>query len=198
MAFVYKRPTDTCGDGNGSAIQADHGVTWKSFPVPYSIDVIGEYNFAKDSQEEVFNAVMNCFAYVNDLLGFEFFKYTEDESKAKLKFAFAPFSGSTLGRCSMNWSTSRKSYNRGTIMLDSSSRKWRVSPNQHCSSYGTYYDIGSTLTHEIGHAIGLAHNLGDKKATMYNNASRGTTHRRTFSKGERELISKIYGKFATA
>ena len=194
MAFVYQKPTDTCGDGNGSSVQSSHGAYWQSFPVLYSIDVIGEYNFAKDSQETVFNAVMNCFAYVNDLVKFEFFKYTEDEDKAKLKVSFGPLGDSTLGRCSTNRTSKR--INRGTIIMDSSSRKWRVSPNQHCSSYGTYYDIQNTLTHEIGHAIGLAHNFGDKKATMYNKAGRGTTYRRTFSKGERELINRIYGKFA--
>ena len=191
-SFVYNKPVDTCGDGNGSAIRATHGVYWQSFPVPFSIDVIGEYNFAKNTPQEVHNAVMNCFMYVNDVMGFEFFKYVDNPTNAKLKVAFGPFSGSTLGRCSMNWSTSKKSYNRGTITLDSSSRKWFINPKQSCSGGGDYYDIGNTLTHEIGHSIGLAHNLGDTKSTMYNNANRGSTYRRTFSRGEVELLRNIY------
>lgn len=196
MAFTYKRPVDNCGDGNnrGTSPYPD-GRHWQSFPVLYSLDVIGEYTFTKNTPEEVHDAMRNCFEYINDILGFEAFRLTENPDNAKIKCVFGDLGGTTRGRCSSNFSRTTKKMNRSTILMDNSNRNWFISPTPKCSGGGSYHDIANVFQHEILHAIGIQHNTVNSKATIASGAPAGSTYRRTLTKNEIDVIRKLYAKW---
>lgn len=54
-------------------------------------------------------------------------------------------------------------------------------------------DVQNTLTHELGHALGLAHNPELVDVVMYPSASRGEIHKRDLSHDDREGLAHLYG-----
>lgn len=54
-------------------------------------------------------------------------------------------------------------------------------------------DIQNTVTHEIGHALGLDHS-GDPASTMYASAPEGETSKRTLDSGSKKFICDAYPK----
>jgi len=56
-----------------------------------------------------------------------------------------------------------------------------------------YDDIQNALTHELGHALGLAHNPDLTSAVMYPSARAGETVKRTLSPDDLDAISALYG-----
>jgi hypothetical protein len=55
-------------------------------------------------------------------------------------------------------------------------------------------DIQNTLTHELGHALGLAHNPAEPKAVMYPSASKGETSKRRLSSDDQAGLEVLYSK----
>jgi hypothetical protein len=53
-------------------------------------------------------------------------------------------------------------------------------------------DIQNTLTHEVGHVLGLDHNLADEEATMYLSAQSGETEKRTLEQDDIDGVCAIY------
>lgn len=54
-------------------------------------------------------------------------------------------------------------------------------------------DIQNALTHELGHALGLAHNPELPTAVMYPSARAGETTKRTLSQDDLDAIAALYG-----
>ena len=61
------------------------------------------------------------------------------------------------------------------------------------SEGGLYDDVQNTLTHELGHALGLAHNAALPDAVMYPSARRGETHKRLLHEDDRAGLAVLYG-----
>ncbi len=59
-------------------------------------------------------------------------------------------------------------------------------------SNGQHDDVQNTLTHELGHAVGLAHNAGEPMAVMYPGARKGEVIKRTLSGDDREGLAVLY------
>lgn len=57
----------------------------------------------------------------------------------------------------------------------------------------TYDDVQNTLTHELGHALGLMHNPKDERLVMYPRASAGEVGKRVLQDDDRDGLSALYG-----
>lgn len=69
-------------------------------------------------------------------------------------------------------------------------RKFRALPKQ--AQVGGHDDIQNTLTHELGHALGLAHNPSEPEAVMYPMAHPGEINKRTLSADDRTGLAFLY------
>ncbi len=59
------------------------------------------------------------------------------------------------------------------------------------------YDLGSVLTHEMGHVLGLDES-GERQATMWPRTQRGATSQRTLETDDEEGVAAIYARSARA
>lgn len=57
----------------------------------------------------------------------------------------------------------------------------------------TAYDVGGIITHELGHLLGMGHELVDTDDTMYYSSSLGETKKRTLETGDESALTQIYG-----
>ncbi len=55
-----------------------------------------------------------------------------------------------------------------------------------------FYDVQNTMTHELGHAVGLAHNPADERAVMYPSSKRGEIHKRRLADDDRAGLEFLY------
>ena len=62
----------------------------------------------------------------------------------------------------------------------------------------TKYDLQNTLTHELGHALGLMHNAGDPTSVMFPSAAPGETNKRTLGTDDIAGLSSLYGAVEAA
>lgn len=58
---------------------------------------------------------------------------------------------------------------------------------------GPFQDVQNTVTHELGHALGLLHNDADPKLVMYPGAKTGETVKRTLAADDKEGLKTLYG-----
>ena len=54
------------------------------------------------------------------------------------------------------------------------------------------YDLGSLLTHELGHVLGLGESHEDPNATMWPNIGRGETHQRSIETDDEVGVIEVY------
>lgn len=70
-------------------------------------------------------------------------------------------------------------------------RKFRVLEKSQ-PGVGEYDDIQNVVTHELGHALGLAHNEADTQAVMYPGARRGEINKRTLTTDDEDGLLLLY------
>lgn len=63
------------------------------------------------------------------------------------------------------------------------------------SAEETRYDLQNTLTHEVGHALGLMHNMSDERTVMFPSAAPGETSKRTLAADDIAGLVELYGKY---
>lgn len=56
------------------------------------------------------------------------------------------------------------------------------------------YDVQNTITHELGHALGLMHNQEDELAVMYPSSAPGETSKRKLASDDIAGLAELYGK----
>jgi hypothetical protein len=76
------------------------------------------------------------------------------------------------------------------IAMNIQSHIFRVLPVPHTNN--RFDDIQSVLTHELGHAFGLAHNPNDSSVVMYPSARLGEISKRLLSLDDEEGIAALY------
>ena len=77
------------------------------------------------------------------------------------------------------------------IMFNAQDRQFSILPDGHPAG-GLYDDVQSVATHEMGHALGLAHNPTLVTATMYGGAMRGEVNKRTLTADDIAGVQSIY------
>lgn len=83
------------------------------------------------------------------------------------------------------------------IAFNRQHRKFKVLPAT-SQAGGEFDDIQNTLTHELGHAVGLAHNPEVPEAVMYPGARKGEVNKRTLSEDDQAGLLALYAHPATA
>jgi len=76
------------------------------------------------------------------------------------------------------------------IALNARSRRFKALPAE--ANGGDFDDLQNTLTHELGHALGLAHNPTDQTATMFPAARRGEIHKRSLAEDDVAGLEALY------
>ncbi len=77
------------------------------------------------------------------------------------------------------------------IAFNAVHRKFKVLESEG-EKAGDHDDVQNTLTHELGHAVGLAHNSAEPKAVMYPGARKGEVIKRTLSEDDKNGLSTLY------
>jgi MYXO-CTERM domain-containing protein len=78
----------------------------------------------------------------------------------------------------------------GVDILVNGERSFKMLPEP--SNGAPQHDLAAVLTHEVGHALGLAHSEDDPEATMYPNIRAGETHQRSLSQDDEAAIMEAY------
>ncbi|HET9450753.1 MAG TPA: matrixin family metalloprotease [Aggregicoccus sp.] len=79
------------------------------------------------------------------------------------------------------------------IAFNAAHRQFAVLPED-ASEGGLYDDVQNTLTHELGHALGLGHNGALPDAVMFPSARRGETRKRALHEDDRAGLAELYGR----
>ena len=78
----------------------------------------------------------------------------------------------------------------GVDILVNGKRSFEMLPEP--SNGAAQHDLAAVLTHEVGHALGLAHSDDDPDATMAAHIRAGETHQRTISADDEAAIMEAY------
>lgn len=83
------------------------------------------------------------------------------------------------------------------IAFNRQHRRFKVLPETSRAG-GEFDDIQNTLTHELGHAVGLAHNPEVPEAVMYPGARKGEVNKRVLAEDDRAGLLELYAHPSTA
>lgn len=83
------------------------------------------------------------------------------------------------------------------IVLNTASHKFATLPAS-SEPGGPYDDLQNTLTHELGHAMGLAHNAEDDTVVMYPGAPKGQVTKRVLTADDKAGLTFLYAGFGTS
>lgn len=181
---------DTCGEGKAAYTRTSSGARWKKFPIYVYIDE-SKYP-GTEPKSTVRIEIIKCFRDVNELMGFSFFSVRLDPTICPIKVSFEYLDTGGIGHTSWRYN-SDKEMTRATIRLHTGTR-WFINPYEQCNSSGTRYHFPGTMAHEIGHAIGVAHNFDDNRATMRPYGQPGETLRASYGLSERTFLKEVYGR----
>jgi hypothetical protein len=90
----------------------------------------------------------------------------------------------------VSYRTSDGAIEDADIVLNAANFTWTTNPTG-CT---TQYDLQSALTHELGHALGLAHSMGHPEATMYATGDACETVKRDLAPDDEAGLNSLYPK----
>jgi hypothetical protein len=182
---------DSCGEGKSAFFRTSSGAIWKKFPVFIYIDE-SKYP-GTEEKTHVRSAIISVFRDVNEILGFSFFSVRLDPTICPIKISFEYLDTGGIGHTSWRYNRD-KEMTQATIRLHTGTR-WFINPYEQCYQSGRHLHFPGTMAHELGHAIGIAHNNEDNRATMRPYGQAGETLRATFGLSERTFMHQCYDQF---
>ncbi len=84
------------------------------------------------------------------------------------------------------------------LVFNAAHRKFKVLSTENDPDHVRYDDLQNTLTHELGHAVGLQHNDADQSAVMYPRARRGEVSKRQLAADDVAGLHALYGESEVA
>lgn len=187
---------DLCGNGGFTFTKHSPRISWRKFPIMYHIDASSSPVTDKSTVEyaitRAFNVYNAAVQTIKNNSGFQMFARTMDPALAKVKVRWQYLDGAlrNLGRCYYRWYTTGQMIS-ADVNFDVAD-KWYISAVERCGYSGLYFDIQNVAGHEIGHAVGLAHNTVDAYSTMYPTSKAGETLRRTLGNADIEALRDLY------
>lgn len=181
---------DLCGEGSEIFKYHKPKVRWSKLPIRWAydknfegFDVVGRKGR---------DAVEAAFAHYNTIGSKAIFAYDVNNPQLVVNTRKIDGQWNQVGVTYYTWkgvgATAYIQSARITLDLE---ENWFVSTQEVCGTRGDKLDIQNAFTHELGHAIGLAHST-DKLSSMYPQIRPGETLRRTLSKGDVLGIKTLY------
>lgn len=181
---------DACGEGTETYAFHKPRVRWAKLPIRWAYDK--PFLFASGIRDEAAKAIADTFDELNNSLDRSLFVH--DLDNPQIKIFNRPIDGllGQVGVTYYTWTgTGAAAYLKSARITLDSNEKWFVNKEQVCGAKGDRLDIQNTFTHELCHAIGLAH-VQDKLSSVYPQIRPGETLRRTLSKGDKLGIKTLY------
>jgi hypothetical protein len=111
------------------------------------------------------------------------------------KFDCWDFAPGTLAITTTNFDTGNGQMLDADVELNSASHLFTTVDSPPCTAVDALtcvsIDVQNTVTHELGHSLGLAHSP-DPRSTMYAGADRGETKKRVLDDGSQEFVCTAY------
>jgi hypothetical protein len=111
------------------------------------------------------------------------------------KFDCWDFAQGTLAITTTNFDTGNGQMLDADVELNAASHLFTTVDSPPCTSEDALtcvsIDVQNTVTHELGHSLGLAHSP-DPRSTMYAGAERGETKKRVLDDGSQEFVCTAY------
>jgi hypothetical protein len=190
---------DICGDGGQMYTEHTPKIAWRQFPILYHVDAssapVTDKAMVEAAIDKAFNTYNAIYRIIKKNDTVIMFKRTMDPVLAKIKARWQYLDGAlrNLGRCYYSWWVKQPigELKSASINFDTAD-KWFISSVERCGYSGLYFDIQNIAAHEIGHAVGLAHNTQDAYSTMYPTSKTGETLRRTLGKADIAALTNLY------
>lgn len=190
---------DICGNGGSLFTAHSPKIAWRKFPILYHVDAssapVTDKMGVESAIDKAFNTYNAVYRQIKNNATIVMFKRTMDPVLAKVKVRWQYLDGAlkNLGRCYYSWWTSYPvgELKSASVNFDTAD-KWFISNVERCGYSGLYFDIQNIASHEIGHAVGLAHNFGDPYSTMYPTSKAGETLRRSLGTADIKALTVLY------
>ncbi len=189
-AFAYELAKDTTGAAvRWRTSQVRFNVSTHTFKNINKAAVLKAAQAAADTMAQVMPGVVVDVAAGNaDSVGYDFSGKNQNDIVMMTEWAFK---ATAIATTVLTIDKNSHAVIDADIALNAASKAFAVLAENSVPG-GTMHDLQNTLTHEIGHALGLAHNPEAEEAVMYPTAPAGEVSKRKLANDDIEALVSLY------